>query len=351
MGNDYEKIYAFENLYQAHRKARRGKRWKGDVIEYELDMANQFYILQYLLHKRQYKPLSYRQFTIHDPKERHIHALHYRDRIVQHSLCDYVIEPYMEKHLIFDNAAGRKGKGTHFAMDRLSGFFRDYVKKHGTAGYILKFDIHKYYDSMDHDILYRLCKKAFGYDADLLSLLKVIIDSYEGQSGKGIPLGNQTSTWFALYYLDGLDRLIKEKLQVKHYVRYMDDGILLHHDREYLRDCLRQMTDYIEQERRLSFNEKTQIMPMSQGVDFLGFHFYLAETGKVVRRLRASNKKRMKRKLKRFRHAYREGKITQEAVRRSLVSYRGHLSHGHTWRLRNTVNRHLILTKAKGGEQ
>lgn len=116
-----------------------------------------------------------------------------------------------------------------------------------------------------------------------------------------------------IYYLAGLDHLIKERLRIKYYSRYMDDGIILHNDRDYL-----------------------------------GFHFYLTKTGKVIRRLKTSNKKRMKRKLKRFRHAYR---ITQEAVHRSLVSYQGHLSHGHTYRLRNTIKRHLVLAKAKEGNE
>ncbi|MDE6626908.1 MAG: hypothetical protein K2K56_11145 [Lachnospiraceae bacterium] len=83
----------------------------------------------------------------------------------------------------------------------------------------------------------------------------------------------------------------------------------------------------METERKLEFNGKTQIIPVSQGRDYVGFHFYLTEHGKVIRRLRTSNKKRIKRKLKRFHHAYREGKITQEAVRRSLVSYMGHFAH------------------------
>ena len=163
--------------------------------------------------------------------------------------------------------------------------------------------------------------------------------------GVGIPLGNQTSSWFASCYLDGLDRLIKERLQIKYYSRYMDDGVLIYRDKEYLKDCLSQMKRYITQERKLEFNEKTQIIPLSQGIDYLGFHFYLTDTGKVIRKLRSSNKGRMKRKLKRFRHAYREGKMDREAIERSLASYRGHLSHGNTWNLRKNLNSHLILSK------
>lgn len=346
--NLYEKIYDFENLYEAHRMARRGKRGKKDVIDFELDLAQNLCRLQKELKTKKYQLKPYHKFMIYDPKKRDIYAMQYRDRIIQHSLCDNVIEPYMERHLIYDNAAARVGKGTHFAMNRLTDFMRKSFREYGCTGYILKFDIKKFFDSIDHKILYDLYQKAFAEDENVLELIKIIIDSYEKTSGKGLPLGNQTSSWFALYYLDGLDRLIKEKFRIKYYTRYMDDGVLIHQDREYLKICLTKMREYIREERLLEFNSKTQIFPISQGVDYLGFHFYLTETGKVVKRLRTSNKKRMKRKIKRFRHAYREGKITFDAITRSMASYSGHLSYGHTYKLRQNIYSHLILTKAKG---
>lgn len=184
-----------------------------------------------------------------------------------------------------------------------------------------------------------------------MQLLTMIIESYEVTPGCGIPLGNQTSGWFALYYLDGLDRLVKEKLRIKHYTRYMDDCILIHEDKEHLQECLNQMRAFVEDKRKLNFNQKTQIAPLSQGADYLGFHFYLTDTGKVIRRLRTSNKKRMKRKLKRFRKAYNEDKISYDAIKRSLVSYTGHLSHGHTYRLRKNIINNLVLTKEKNHQQ
>lgn len=93
-------------------------------------------------------------------------------------------------------------------------------------------------------------------------------------------MGNQTSQLFALYYLDPLNRLIKEQLRIKHYTRYMDDCILVHPDKKYLQECLRQMTLLVEDELKLSFNHKTQITPLATGVEYLGWHFYLTDTGK-----------------------------------------------------------------------
>ena len=112
--------------------------------------------------------------------------------------------------------------------------------KNGTEGYFLKCDIRKFFDHIDHDVLKRKLEKIFQKE-QLLSLLYQIIDSYEKTPGKGLPLGNQTSQWFAIYYLDGFDRFVKEKLRIKYYTRYMDDCVLLHSDKEYLRQYLQEM--------------------------------------------------------------------------------------------------------------
>lgn len=123
-----------------------------------------------------------------------------------------------------------------------------------------------------------------------------------------------------LYYLDGLDRLVKEKWNIRFYSRYMDDCILVHKDKEYLKACMEAMRRYVEDELKLEFNEKTQIHPIKNGTDYLGFHFYLSETGKVVRKLKPQAKKRYKHRLKKLRHEYREEKTSLEDIRRSLAS-------------------------------
>ena len=168
----FEDVYRFQNLYQAHVKSRRGKRGRREDINFELDLGQQLCQLQWELRTGIYTPKPYKQFQIYDPKKRMIHALQYRDRIVQHSLCDNIIEPYTERHLIYDNAASRKGKGTHFAMNRLDGFLHSFYKAYGTSGYFLKYDIHKFFDSIDHEILYRLYEKAFCQDTEICTLIR-----------------------------------------------------------------------------------------------------------------------------------------------------------------------------------
>ena len=164
-------------------------------------------------------------------------------------------------------------------------------------------------------------------------------------------MGNQSSQWFALYYLDGIDRIIKEKYRIKWYTRYMDDLVLLDHDKEKLKQCLDELRTYAAKELKLEFNQKTQIVPISQGMDYLGWHFYLTDTGKVIRRLRTSNKRRFKRRLKRFRMEYAEGKTDFDTIKRSLVSYNGHLKQGHTHRLRKNIYSKFILTHAKKNDE
>lgn len=165
---------------------------------------------------------------IYDPKEREIQAIPYRDRIVQHSVCDNLLIPLMEKHLIDANCACRIGKGTDHAIKLLRSFMARHYKKHGSKGYFIKLDIRKYFPSIDHEVLYKKLAR-FHFDSDMDWLLHVIIDSYG--DGKGLSMGNQSSQCFALLYLDRMDRIIKEKLRVKFYVRYMDDMIMLVDDK------------------------------------------------------------------------------------------------------------------------
>jgi retron-type reverse transcriptase len=297
--NDYKILCDFQKLYAAHIAARRGKRGKVEVIDFEMNLAQNLCRLQSELIDRTYTQKGYNHFKIYEPKERAIFAPRYSDRVIQHCLCDNVLMPTLEPRLIYDNAACRKGKGTHFALDRLSGFMQQFYKKHGTEGYFLKCDIRKYFENINHTVLKNKLNKVFN-DSEVHTLLCHIIDSFETAPATGLPLGNQTSQWFALYYLDDVDRLIKEKLRIKYYSRYMDDFILLHPDKDYLRKCLMAIRELCKNELKLDLNEKTQIFPLRNGVDYLGWHFYLSDSGKVIRKLRTSNKRSLKKRIKKI---------------------------------------------------
>lgn len=327
-----EVIGSFGNLLESERKAARCKRKKKDVAKFEQDLAYNIVKLSEEIKRGKYRVSKYYSFRVYEPKEREIQALKFRDRVVQNCICNNILRPWLEPRLIYDNAACRVGKGAHFAQARLTSFLSEYYKRNGAEGYVLKIDVKKYFDSIDHKVL----KEFLGRFPTRggRELLWGIVDGYEKTAGKGLPMGNQSSQWFALYYLDAMDRMIKERFRIKYYTRYMDDMVLVHSDREYLKEVLAKLKEFARDKLKLEFNSKTQISPLSQGVEYLGFRFFLGRNGKVVRRLKGSAKKRLNANLKRIKHAYAEGTMDLDDVLCRMRSYKAHLEHGHTYKLR-----------------
>ena len=237
-------------------------------------------------------------------------------------------------------------EGKPFCCTAGNEVLQEHYAKYKTDGYILKCDIASYFASIDHAVLKQQLRKLIK-DTDIRELLYRVIDSYEteGRPGKGLPFGNQSSVCFAIYYLDPLDRLAKEKLRVKHYIRYMDDCLLIHPDKRFLQECLRQMRALLKDTLKLELNAKTQLFPIKNGVEFLGWRFCLTETGRVIRKMKPQSKLRFKRRLKRLQRDYGNGSIELKDVKASLAAYRGHLMHGHTYRLRANAFRHFVLRR------
>ncbi len=155
-------------------------------------------------------------------------------------------------------------------------------------------------------------------------------------------------------FVSGRDReAVKERLGYQHKARrsvldtrYMDDMIIVHESKEYLHDCLAKMRDYVENERKLQFNQKTQIFPLKNGVEYLGFRFSLSSSGKVIRRLKTSSKIRYKRKLKAFMRLYREGHMELSEIRQRLSGFHGHMKHGYTFYLKKAVMDDFVLQRS-----
>lgn len=341
---DFEKIYSFESLYYAYRKARQGKRWKGAAAKFEVNLLEALNLLSAQIRTKHYTMSQYNTFEVYEPKRRVVMSNSYKDKVVQHSLCDNVLEPIFTRSFIRDNYASQVGKGTHYGLDRLQEFMRRFYRKNGIDGWILKADISKYFYSIRHDVLKTLIREKIS-DPDVLWLVDLIIDSTEGNVG--IPIGNQTSQLFALLYLNNLDHFVKEKLGIKYYGRYMDDFFLIHEDKAYLQYCRAEIEKHVAA-LGLSLNNKTNIYPLRNGIDFLGFHTYLTETGAVIRKVRRRSKNNMKRKLKKMRGLVERGKITTATVEQSYKSWRGHASKGNCYHLiRRTDHYYDSLFKSK----
>ncbi len=307
----FEDIFTFENLLKAHYKSRKGKRYKKEVILFEDNLLVNIENLRRRLLNHTYRIVSYNQFTIYEPKKREVAALAYEDRVVQHCFCDNYLTPLLNNRLIFDNAACRKEKGTDFARNRVAEFLRSFYGKRGLDGYVLRFDIHHYFEEIDHEILKGKIKRIVK-DEMIGSFCVMIIDSFHKDVGKGLPLGNQTSQAFALYYLDGIDRLIKEKYRIRYYSRYMDDGVVVHDDLNELKLLLLDLGSALKS-LCLSLNNKTVITPITNQFAYLGVNFRLSTSGKVLKTVNHKKKARIKRYLA-------STKKSDDAVQ-SLTSY------------------------------
>lgn len=292
-----DEIFTFENLYEAYKNCRKSKQHKGEVIRFEANLSVNLSDLRRDLITKKYVLGKYKEFRIYEPKERLIEALPFRDRVVIRCFCDVMLKKRIEAKLIYDNAACRKGKGTDFAIGRLEKFLRhEFFYAKNNDFYFLKCDISKYFASIDHEILLRILRKV-GFSTDEMWLIEMFV-AHPNYPICGLPLGSQSSQWFALVYLNQVDHYIKEVLQIKGYVRYMDDMILIHRDKSYLQYALCEIERICRDELKLSLNKKTQIGMVKNGIDFLGYRYILTSTGKIVRKLRGSSKRRMKRHLK-----------------------------------------------------
>ena len=279
-----------------------------------------------------YKVSDYNIFLIRDPKYRIIMSQKMNDKIINHVMADYLIQ-VLDSCLINTNVATRKGKGTHYGMRYLKKYLNQLK---GNTIYALKFDISKYFYHIDHVLLKQMLQKKIK-DKEYLNILFKIIDSTNEnvnerimkikkkeikklqmstmhdrdkrireieniplyQYGKGLPIGNMTSQIMAVFYLNDLDHYIKEKLGIQCYIRYMDDLILIHHDVNYLKKCLRQIEEKVH-ELRLSLNEKTQIYEVTnQGFPFLGYRFVLRKKRLYVLLL-SNTKKRILHRLRKI---------------------------------------------------
>ncbi len=342
---EFEKVIDFENMYRAFKKSKCGKGYKKSAVRFDMSALDGVNTLIRQLRDGTYKVSKYNEFKVYEPKERLIMTTSFKDKVVQHSLCDNVILPKLQEIFIYDNCAGQKGKGTLFGLDRLRDQMKAFYKRYGMRGYILKCDITKFFYNISHDQLKDIVEYYFSYDPDICRLCRIFIDSTEG---KGIPLGNQINQGFALLYLDGMDKLIKYELGVQYYGRYMDDFYLIHPDKQYLKYCLEVLTEYLKT-LDLTLNGKTQIFPFKNGVSYLGFHTYVTDNGKVIRKLKNQNKRNAQRKYLKMARLVVTGRLPRDKFETSYRAWKNHISHGNCYKLGKSMDEKINRIFMEGG--
>ena len=325
IGNVVGAVFYFRALTEAAYRAFRANRDNADALRFMHRLEPEILQLQRELESGVYQPGAYHTFTIWEPKERHIAAAPFRDRVVHHSVCA-VLEPVFEQRYIYDSYACRTDKGSHRAIERAVRFARGHR-------YFLKCDVRKYFASMDHDVLKGLLRRLFK-DRDFLALLGRIIDhnAPPNDPGKGVPIGNLTSQHFANLYLDPLDHFVKEVLRVRGYVRYMDDFLCFADSKDELHGAQDEVRDFLRGRLKLELKDnKCYVAPVSQGIPFLGFRIFPG----TIRLARASLV-RCRRKLKSREQAFADGSLSEEKLLQSAGSLFAHISHGDTRSLRRT---------------
>ncbi len=308
-GNLINKIADTDNLKLAFYKAAKGKAGKPGVIEYRKNLNRNLKKLREEILSGNIDCGNYHYFKIYDPKERNICAAEFKERVLHHAIMLQAHDTF-EEYQIYDSYATRVDKGTHKALDKAKRFNRKY-------GYFLKLDVRKYFDSIDHNILMKALEKKFK-DFELIQIFKRIIESYSVSAGKGVPIGNLTSQYFANHYLAGMDHFIKQGLKIEGYVRYMDDMVLWHDDKEYLKECSRKLREFLMTELKLDL-KVSQINRTICGVNFLGY-----KLKKDFIKLADSSKKRFIKKMKLYAEYLHSGEWSQEDYQRHtlpLISY------------------------------
>ena len=273
------------------------------------------------LANKTYKHGSYTAFKINDPKPRDIHKASVRDRLLHHALYR-ILYSYFDRKFIFNSFSCRREKGTHRALHR----FREYAGKvsrnHTRTAWVLKCDIRKFFANIDHGMLLEILERGI-VDGNVIWLLAQVIQSFhtKDKPNIGLPLGNLTSQLLVNVYMNVFDHFIKRELKIRYYVRYADDFVILHESKKYLEVVLTKISKFLENRLKLSLHpDKVFIKTFASGIDFLGWvHF------PHHRILRKATERRMWRNLR------------QKSKKESVISYRGLLAHGNTYKLQQKI--------------
>ena len=342
----FDSVITFKNFIAANRKCIKGVRWKGSVQKYESHGITEISNAITTLRAGKLPPFTstHRIKLSERGKIRTITPVTMRDRMVQRTLCDNSLVPILQSTLIYDNGASMKGKGVDFARNRLNKPLIDAVREYGPESYALIFDFKSFFDSIPHATCEKVLRENFT-DEHIITLTMEIIKSYQYSTVKklqrgnerdtlfyeldhnesrGICLGSQISQIMALAVPNTVDHLIKDKYRVKHYMRFMDDGILFAKNKRFLQEVYSKMM-VLANRLGLKFNDKkTHITKLTKGFTFLKVRYRVTPTGRIVKKLAKTSIVRMRRKLKKFRHLVDDGNMTLNDVYNSMQSWCAH---------------------------
>lgn len=361
----FEEFTSVPVMDEAYRRTRRGKRSKKPEAIFELHETENLIRLCDWLASGKYTPAKLDAFMIFEPKPWEINAPAFRDKIVQRNLTDNIVYPALAPSIPFNAFAAQTGKGQHFGLDMLEEQMRTYFLRKKAAdeklrkdqglsyrpmeewdysdGWVIKGDVRKCFPSTDHEML-----KAAVYprlsDERFRRLLGLYIDQV-----KGLALGHQTSHICAVFYMSKVLHFINQDLGCSLSGMFMDDWYVIVDTKERAKEVLARATEKFA-ELGYELNEKTEIYPLRHGIDFCGFRVYLTRTGKVIRKLRTSSKKKMKRRIGKWEKDYEAGLISKEKIEQSFQSSCAHYKHGNTKELIREFRKRVDAIYERHGE-
>lgn len=319
-GRTLEAVVDHNALYRAQREAARGVNWKTSTQRYRIDwLINNQRAKSKVLEGEEVCKGFHEFDVIERGKLRHIQSVHFSERVIQKSLTQNVYVPTMRPCYIYDNSANIKGKGTAFAIKRVKQALVRHYRKYGTEGYALQADFKSFFASIPHERTKQFIEQHID-DPRVVELGKHFID-FQGSVGLG--LGSEPNQILAVGFPDAIDHLIRDRCGVEYYGRYMDDLIVIDHDKLTLQIVLALLRDMVCRIGLTLNDKKTHIVKLSNGFTFLKTKYSYTSTGKVLMRPSRESITRERRKIKAHARMVREGKMSYAQALQSYQSWRG----------------------------
>ena len=331
-GRLFDQIVDRDNLRMAVHKALKSKRQHQEAQVWLANLEHNLQRIANQLRTHTFPVGRHHQFVIYDPKERLITAPCFEERIVHHAIMN-ICEPHLDRLLIFDSYACRKGKGRLACLERV----RKYAARYP---WFLKLDIRKYFDSIPHERLLGLWQQRFK-DPCLFRLLSSIVRGYRGNLGRGFPIGSLTSQHLANFYLGWYDRFVKEQLRIPGYTRYMDDIALWSDDQQVLRDAEKSSCAYLREQLELEVKPEPHLNRSAHGMNFLGCRAF--PTHLLLNR---ASRVRMRRRWRNVEEQFTNGEITEAELQTQATALMSYMQTPglSTWKFRQSVLSTLMVS-------
>lgn len=351
-----------DQLIKAYGRLRKASGWKASTQRFGINLLSEVTSLLHDVRTGEYKPGKGKSFVLNEQgRLRLIRALEPRDMILEHALCDNILNPTLQPHIIHDNGASMVGKGISFTRRRFEQHLHKFYRQYGRDGYILKIDFRKFFDNINHDALLNEFAKHIPQETIDIFLKPILQNNAVDVTGfedkytmdniynalehymaggksegktilhKSLAIGAPISQIAGIYLPHRIDSWCKTVKGCKFYHAYMDDRIIIHHDKQFLWQILAEITQIAETLGIHINSHKTQIIKLTHPFTFLKTRYLLADTGKLIKKIPKDVVKRQRRKMRKLARLASEGTISLKNFQTQYKSWRGDKKRYHAY--------------------